>query len=304
MVDYPSGFMDELSHHALAESLLDWWRLAGIEPEGPAPPPVQALGAETFQQAIPQPARGRGGPKPSIDDAWDDAPAAPARPAGPIAKPKTDPALSGSAAEAAAEAKLIAEKCNSLEALQAAIAAFDGMALRTTARQPVFADGVAGADIMVIGDAPDREDDERGKPLVGPAGQLLDRMLAAINLSRIENVYISNVVNWRPPGNRQPTQTEILISMPFIERHIALARPKLLILAGGVSAKAILRTEDGIMRLRGRKTRYASIDGAIELPAFPIFHPSYLLRRPQEKRLAWADLLAIEKAITGVTGSS
>ncbi len=296
--------MDDLSHQALAESLLDWWRLAGIEPEGPAPAPVQAAVAETYQQPSQTSIRPRGAPSPSVDDAWDDAPAAPARPAGPLAKPKTDAALSGSAVDAVAEALALAQKCNSLEELQAAIAKFDGVALRTTARQPVFADGIPGADVMVIGDAPDREDDEHGKPLIGPAGQLLDRMLAAINLSRTENVYISNVVNWRPPGNRQPTQTEILISMPFIERHIALARPKVLILAGGVSAKAMLRTEDGIMRLRGRKARYASSDGAIELPAFPIFHPSYLLRRPQEKRLAWADLLAIEKALAGLTGAS
>jgi len=295
--------MDDLSHHALAESLLDWWRLAGIEPEGPVMAPVQAAVAETYQQPNAAPIRARGAPSPSTDDAWDDAPAAPARPAGPIAKPKTDAALSGSAADAAAEALALAKACNSLEELRAAIAKFDGVALKTTAKQSVFADGVAGADVMVVGDAPDREDDERGKPLIGPAGQLLDRMLAAINLSRAENVYISNLVNWRPPGNRQPTQTEILISMPFIERHIFLAKPKLLILAGGVSAKALLRTEDGIMRLRGRKTRYVSTDGALELPAFPIFHPSYLLRRPQEKRLAWADLLAIEKAIAGLTGA-
>lgn len=296
--------MDDLSHHALAESLLDWWRLAGIEPEAPISAPVQAVVADTYQQPNAPAIRPRSAPRPSIDDAWDDAPAAPVRPAGPIAKPKTDAALSGSAAEAAAEALILAQKCNSLEELQAAIAKFDGVSLKTTARQPVFADGVPGADVMVVGEAPGREEDERGKPFVGAAGQLLDRMLASIDLSRSENVYISNIVNWRPPGNRQPTQTEILISLPFIERHIFLAKPKIVILAGGVSAKALLRTEDGIMRLRGRKARYKSTDGAMDLPAFPIFHPSYLLRRPQEKRLAWADLLAIEKAIAGLSGAS
>lgn len=295
--------MDDLSHHALAESLLDWWRLAGIEPEGLIMAPVQAAAVETYQQPSAAPIRARGAPSPSTDDAWDDAPAAPVRPAGPIAKPKTDAALSGSAADAAAEALALAKACNSLEELRAAIAKFEGVALKTTAKQSVFADGVPGANVMLVGEAPGREEDESGKPFVGAAGQLLDRMLAAIDLSRTENVYISNIVNWRPPGNRQPTQTEILISMPFIERHIFLAKPKLLILAGGVSAKALLRTEDGIMRLRGRKTRYVSTDGALELPAFPIFHPSYLLRRPQEKRLAWADLLAIEKAIAGLTGA-
>ena len=295
--------MDDLSHHALAESLLDWWRLAGIEPEGPIMAPVQAAAVETYQQPSAAPIRARSAPSPSTDDAWDDAPAAPTRPAGPIAKPKTDAALSGSAADAAAEALALAKACNSLEELRAAIARFEGVALKTTAKQSVFADGVPGANVMLVGEAPGREEDESGKPFVGAAGQLLDRMLAAIDLSRAENVYISNIVNWRPPGNRQPTQTEILISMPFIERHIFLAKPKLLILAGGVSAKALLRTEDGIMRLRGRKTRYVSTDGALELPAFPIFHPSYLLRRPQEKRLAWADLLAIEKAIAGLTGA-
>ncbi len=292
--------MDDLSHQALAESLLDWWRLAGIEPDAPIAAPSQAVHAEPYQQPI----RPRSGPRPSVEDAWDDAPAAPVRPAGPLAKPKPSEALSGSAADAAAEALAIAQKCNSLEELREAIGKFDGVALKTTARQAVFADGVAGSDVMVVGEAPGREEDERGKPFVGPAGQLLDRMLAAINLSRAKNVYISNILNWRPPGNRQPTQTEILISLPFIERHIFLAQPKILILAGGVSAKALLRTEDGIMRLRGRKLRYKSADGAIDLPAFPIFHPSYLLRRPQEKRLAWADLLAIEKAIAGLAGTS
>lgn len=292
--------MDDLSHQALAESLLDWWRLAGIEPDAPIAAPSPAVHAEPYQQPI----RPRSGPRPSVEDAWDDAPAAPVRPAGPLAKPKPSEALSGSAADAAAEALAIAQKCNSLEELREAIGKFDGVALKTTARQAVFADGVAGSDVMVVGEAPGREEDERGKPFVGPAGQLLDRMLAAINLSRAKNVYISNILNWRPPGNRQPTQTEILISLPFIERHIFLAQPKILILAGGVSAKALLRTEDGIMRLRGRKLRYKSTDGAIDLPAFPIFHPSYLLRRPQEKRLAWADLLAIEKAIAGLAGTS
>jgi len=292
--------MDDLSHQALAESLLDWWRLAGIEPDAPIAAPSQAVHAEPYQQPI----RPRSGPRPSVEDAWDDAPAAPVRPAGPLAKPKPSEALSGSAADAAAEALAIAQKCHNLEELREAIGKFDGVALKTTARQAVFADGVAGSDVMVVGEAPGREEDERGKPFVGPAGQLLDRMLAAINLSRAKNVYISNILNWRPPGNRQPTQTEILISLPFIERHIFLAQPKILILAGGVSAKALLRTEDGIMRLRGRKLRYKSTDGAIDLPAFPIFHPSYLLRRPQEKRLAWADLLAIEKAIAGLAGTS
>ncbi|MET0546851.1 MAG: uracil-DNA glycosylase [Caulobacterales bacterium] len=289
--------MDNLSANALADSLLDWWRLAGVEPDIRPIPRAATPSPESFQQAIkPRPAQSR----PSVEDSWDDAQPAPARPAGPLAKPKIDAAAAGSAAEAVAEAQKVAAACTTLAELKKAIADFAGVSLRATAKQSVFADGVAGAAVMVVGEAPGRDEDEQGKPFVGAAGQLLDKMLASIGLTRAENVYISNILNWRPPGNRQPTQTEILISMPFIERHIALAAPKILILAGGVSAKALLRTEDGIMRLRGRKTRYVSTDGAFELPAFPIFHPSYLLRRPQEKRLAWADLLAIEKAIAAL----
>ena len=139
---------------------------------------------------------------------------------------------------------------------------------------------------MIIGEAPGREEDREGRPFVGRAGQLLDRMLAAIDLSRSENAYITNVMPWRPPQNREPSPEEIAMMLPFLKRHVELAEPELLILMGNISCQAVLGRR-GITRLRGHW------DKAWEKPAIPMFHPAYLLRQPHMKKQAWADLLAV-----------
>lgn len=200
-------------------------------------------------------------------------------------------------------AKEIAAGCNSLDQLQTALEGFDACSLKLTAMNTVFADGVAGAPVMLVGEAPGAEEDRAGKPFVGPSGQLLDTMLSHVGLSRRENVYITNVFPWRPPGNRPPTPTETLMCLPFIARHIELAQPKLLVLVGGVAAKLLLDTEQGITRLRGRWKRYASGsagNGTPEIDALPIYHPAYLLRQPRLKRDAWRDLLALQDKMAEV----
>lgn len=180
-----------------------------------------------------------------------------------------------------------ARAAGSLEALQAAMRDFKHCDLKRGARQLVFADGAPGARVMIIGEAPGREEDRVGKPFVGAAGQLLDKMLAAIGLNRSETVYITNVLPWRPPQNRDPNSQEIAMMTPFLERHVALAAPDILIPMGNISCQAVLGKR-GVTRLRGTWGR------AFDLPVLPMFHPAYLLRSPQMKRQAWADLLELQ----------
>ncbi|HTQ14626.1 MAG TPA: uracil-DNA glycosylase [Rhizomicrobium sp.] len=189
----------------------------------------------------------------------------------------------------------IAARCNSLAELRVAMEAFEGCALKKTAASTVFADGTPSHRIMFIGEAPGQEEDRQGKPFVGRAGQLLDRMLAAIGLDRKTNAYITNVINWRPPGNREPSPEEAATCLPFLRRHIELARPQILILLGAVSARHVLGRPDGIMRLRGKWLEYHAAGKLI--PVMPTLHPAYLLRRPADKKLAWQDLQAIESKI-------
>lgn len=206
-------------------------------------------------------------------------------------------------AQARVEAAKLARSCNTLEELAAAIAGFDVLAIRKTATNMVFADGNPKAPIMLIGEAPGADEDRQGKPFVGVSGQLLDKMFKAIGLDRTEedpakSFYISNVLNWRPPGNRTPSPAEIDISLPFIERHIALAAPKVIILCGGVAAKGLLGSGDSISKLRGRFHDYRPItegvsDNPSSIPSLATYHPSYLLRTPTQKRLAWADMLML-----------
>jgi uracil-DNA glycosylase family 4 len=198
----------------------------------------------------------------------------------------------------ASRAAALAAAADSLEALRDAIAAFDGSALRDTATNLVFADGAPGAPTMLIGEAPGAEEDRLGKPFVGASGQLLDRMLASVGLSRERDLYVSNILPWRPPGNRTPTDAEIALFLPFIRRHIALARPVRVLLLGGVAAKALLGAKEGITRLRGRWTQLPPEAGG--LPALPTLHPAYLLRTPAAKRDAWADLIRLRRALDGV----
>jgi len=255
------------------------------------------------------------------DEALADAPIDRTRPAPPPAaapRPATRPAAATRAAApapapiatapprrevpAVSRARALADAAGSLPALAEAIRAFDGLVIRETATQLVFADGVAGAPVMLVGEAPGAEEDAQGKPFVGKSGQLLDRMLASIGLSRAPStaqipLYITNIVTWRPPGNRNPTDEEVALSLPFCLRHIALARPRLLVLAGGVAAKALTGRSEGILRLRGKwhDLPVPGLDAAV--PALATLHPAYLLRSPGAKRDAWADLLSLRQAI-------
>lgn len=184
-----------------------------------------------------------------------------------------------------------AQQAESLDALQQALGAFELCELKKGARNLVFADGVPGARVMIIGEAPGRDEDREGRPFVGRAGQLLDRMLAAIDLNRAENVYITNVLPWRPPQNRDPLPAEIAMMLPFLERHVALAKPEFIICMGNISCLTVLGKK-GITRMRG------NWEHAFGLPVLPMFHPAYLLRTPSAKREAWADLLDLRARLT------
>lgn len=201
------------------------------------------------------------------------------------------------AIEALEDAKLLAGAAKTLDELRDAIDKFQGLSIKRTATQMVFADGNPEARIMLVGEAPGADEDRAGRPFVGVSGQLLDKMLAAIGLSRADNIYISNVVNWRPPGNRAPDDKEIALSLPFIQRHIELVNPAVLILAGGVATKALLQTNNGITKIRGRWVDYTSAGLQQPVPLMPLFHPAYLLRSPQHKGLAWADLLQVKRKL-------
>ena len=192
----------------------------------------------------------------------------------------------------AARAREIAARAANLDELRAQLEAFDGCNLKTTAKNTVFADGNPQAPIMLVGEAPGRDEDIQGLPFVGRSGQLLDRILAAIDLDR-SSVYISNVLAWRPPGNRDPSPLETEICRPFIERHIELVAPKVLVTLGNPSTKLLLRTQTGIMRMRGNWAVHRTPSG-LEIPTMPTLHPAYLLRNPAHKKLAWHDFLAIK----------
>ncbi len=193
--------------------------------------------------------------------------------------------------DAIASARRLARAATTLDELEAALDGFDSCALKATATRLVFADGVPGSDLMIIGEAPGRDEDLEGRPFVGRSGQLLDRMLAAIGLDR-SKVYIANVVPWRPPGNRKPTAAEAAMCRPFLDRQIALAAPKLILMLGGAATSTLLDREEGILRLRGRFYDLQTDIGVI--PALASLHPAYLLRANLEKRLAWRDFLALK----------
>jgi DNA polymerase len=194
------------------------------------------------------------------------------------------------------DARELARRCTTIAELQAAVRGFDGCALKRTAKNTVFADGVPGAPVMIVGEAPGGDEDRLGKPFVGVSGQLMDRMFEAIGMSRVRDLYITNILFWRPPGNRTPTLAEQAICLAFTRRHIELAQPKVLVLAGGTAAKAVLDTTEGIMRLRGKWTSLRLDDGN-EVSTLPTFHPAYLLRTPASKRQSWYDLLALDKKL-------
>ncbi|WP_244296509.1 uracil-DNA glycosylase family protein [Stappia sp. TSB10GB4] len=206
--------------------------------------------------------------------------------------------------EVVVAAREAARTAATLDALRETLSRFDGCNLKLTAKSLVFADGPANARVMFVGEAPGREEDARGLPFVGRSGQLLDRMLEAIGLARGE-VYITNVVPWRPPGNRTPSPQETEICKPFVLRQIELVRPKVLVFLGGASAKALTGVQDGILRLRGRWLDLPlgpAAQGAT-IRAVATLHPAYLLRSPVQKRYAWRDFLAIRAALDEASGT-
>jgi len=211
----------------------------------------------------------------------------------PVAKPHlTKGPVAEAKRDAVAEARAAATGANTLEALRAAMAAFDLCDFKTGARNLVFSDGIAGAPVMIIGEVPDRDEDRQGKPFVGAAGQLLDRMFAAIGMGRGRSdapLYLVNTLPWRTP-NRDPKPEEIAMMTPFLERHIALADPKVLVLMGNNASQSLLGKR-GISRLRGHWTQ------AVDKPALPMSHPASLLKNSSAKREAWADLLSLKSAV-------
>jgi uracil-DNA glycosylase len=200
----------------------------------------------------------------------------------------------------AASARAAADAATTLEELRAAVASFEGCALKRTATNTVFADGVAGAPLMVIGEAPGADEDRLGLPFFGRSGQLLDRMLAAIGYDRRRNAYITNALFWRPPGNRPPTDEERAACLPFVWRHIALLAPRVVLLCGGTAAAALLGNREGITRIRGRwfALEVPGLDGPVA--TLPTYHPSYLLRTPARKGEAWRDLLSVQSRLEAV----
>ena len=193
------------------------------------------------------------------------------------------------------EAKRLAQNASTLEELRTAVTEFDGCDLKDTARNTVFADGFSDADLLIVGEGPGRDEDLAGKPFVGRSGKLLDRMFATIGFSRADSLYITNVLPWRAPGNRAPETSEAAICTPFLHRHIALIKPKLIVTVGKSSAHAVLSVHDNISRLRGRRMIYNAGDSGLSIPCIPMTHPAFLLRRPAEKARAWQDLMLISK---------
>ncbi len=200
------------------------------------------------------------------------------------------------AAQAELAARAAAAAAQSLAELQAAVAAFEGCALKATATSLVFADGNPAAPLMLMGDAPRADDDRAGTPFAGEVGVLLDRMLAAIGLAR-RDVYIANTIPWRPPADRPPTAAEIAACLPFARRHIALARPKVLVLFGDLAARSLLASAEGIIKLRGRWKSYEDPALPAPIPVLATYHPWYLLKQPLQKRDSWNDLLSIKQKI-------
>ncbi len=224
-----------------------------------------------------------------------------------VVKPRPAPvaAQAASLPEAAlksepAETRALAASARTLDELKAVMTDYDGCGLKLRATQLCFADGNPEAEIMLVGEAPGSEEDLQGKPFVGRAGQLLDRMLGAIGLDRTK-VFIVNTVPWRPPGNREPSPEEMGLCRPFLDRQIELVAPKLLVTLGNVPTKALFGTTTGIMRMRGQWKDLTI--GSHAAPALAMLHPAYLLRQPAQKALAWRDVLALKQRMGDLSPS-
>jgi len=252
----------------------------------------EAIGdAPTVRYRDPAPTAPPVSSAPSVGPPFPDAP--PASPRRPVSEPKHAPSARLEAGRAGRD---LAQAAQTLAELEEALKAFDGCPLKETATNLVFGDGNPKSRVMLVGEAPGADEDRLGKPFVGVSGQLLDRMMGWIGLDRTR-FYITNVLYWRPPGNRQPTASEIAACLPFIERHIELVDPEFLVLIGGASAKTLLGRSEGIMRLRGQWFQYQSPRMPRPIPALATFHPAYLLRSPAQKREAWRDLLTLAQRL-------
>jgi len=277
--------LDSQQALALLKLYIEWGADEAIEST-----PQSRLGA-TLLRPTPKPSApvqkpANPGPAPQLSEQ----PAPAFRPAATPVRALGDQAAILSAREAARAAP-------DLAALREALARFDGVSLSKTATNLVFADGNPKAKVMLVGEAPGADEDRLGLPFVGVSGQLLDRMMAAIGLDRT-SFYITNVCLWRPPGNRKPTDLELAAQKPFVERHIELVAPKVLVLVGAAAAQGLLGTTEGITRLRGRWFQYTLGESGQAIPALPIFHPAYLLRQPAQKRETWRDLLKLREVLS------
>ena len=269
-----------------ASVLLEWYKAMGVDE-------VIAGAPQDWFAKLPAPAVSV---NPSVQPrtpAIAPARKAPARQDAPAPAPQV-PGLGDAAGVMAA--RELARSAGSLNELRALLENFDGCALKQTAKRVCLSRGSAEARLMLIGEAPGKDEDEKGLPFVGRAGQLLDRMLAAIGLTEAD-VYITNIVFWRPPGNRTPTPEEVQVCQPFVERQIELLRPELLVFLGNAAAKQLTGATEGILKLRGKWLSYSGIK------AMATLHPAYLLRNPIAKRLAWRDMLSIREALDGPAGS-
>lgn len=286
-------------------AMLEWYQAMGVDcAVSDAPVDWLARGDVPPQRVQRQPVAGLGR---SGGSSLGSAPVA----AGPAASPQRRPVHVAEAAPpaagrnfipaapdaAAADAREAARSASTLNELQQALSQFEGCGLKATAKNLCFYRGAEQARVMIIGEAPGRDEDRSGMPFVGRAGQLLDKMLVAIDLDE-RAVHITNVVYWRPPGNRTPTPQEVLVCRPFLERQIELVAPEIIVTVGGPAAKAILDTAQGIMKTRGRWAEFTPPVGAA-VKVMPTLHPAYLLRTPAAKRLAWRDLLAVRSALDG-----
>nr|WP_119306732.1 uracil-DNA glycosylase [Cohaesibacter haloalkalitolerans] len=288
------------------KALLDWYEAMGADCYVDAAPQDrfaesqrQMLSRQTARSAQVSPQNRQSSPQGSANRSTPAAAGNQSHPSSNVAAHNmAPPARAGAAAATQGtveDARALAANAASLEALRATLGAYNGCSLKFSAKSLVFGDGNPNADVMFIGEAPGRDEDLQGVPFVGRAGQLLDKMMAAIHLDRSSS-YITNILPWRPPGNRKPSLDEQALMQPFIHRHIELVNPKVLVFLGGTSAQQLLNSKDGIMRLRGRWRSYA-IGGQDrphrEIPAMSTLHPAFLLRTPAQKRAAWQDLLEV-----------
>lgn len=259
------------------KQLIEWYITAGVEETAGdvpfAPPPAAAVQPLAARSAVSQktPDNGR----------------------------QATTALAQATIDAGNNARELCKSIDNLEELKALVEKFDGCALKFTASHTVFGDGSHKAKVVFIGEAPGADEDRIGRPFVGRSGQLLDKMMNAAGLSR-ENCYITNVLPWRPPGNRTPTDGEIAVCLPFLKRQIDIIGPDYLFILGGSAANALLDMQESISRLRGRWLEYKNASGK-EIQVLASFHPAYLLRNPGQKAKAWVDLLRLSKKIAEET---